>query len=57
MRGLTIGKGVKVKLHAFDTMPILEDAFSVAPGFETFIGITMVRFRPQSMLACSNLNE
>ncbi len=42
MRGLTVGKGVKVKLHAFDTMPILEDAFSVPPGFETFIGMKMV---------------
>ena len=42
LKGLTMGKGMRVQLHPFNTLPILENAYSIAPGFETFMGIKLV---------------
>ena len=42
LQGVTIAKGVKVTPHHFGTMPNLDTGISLAPGFETYIGLRQV---------------
>jgi hypothetical protein len=42
--GLGRGRGVRFTLNSFNTMPLVEDhGFSAMPGYETFVGMKMVR--------------
>ena len=45
IEGLTQGRGARVDIHPFNTMTFpVETGMSVAPGFETYLGIRMVRY-------------
>lgn len=45
LSGITIARGFKITPHEFGTRPNLDSGMSLPPGFETFIGMRLVRFR------------
>ena len=45
LKGLTLGKGVRLALHPFNTSAfVVENGISLAPGTEAFIGTKLVSY-------------